>query len=78
MEYRVRRGGPHVGKRHVTVIRMRKPEGQVGKSEVGDHLPVTHQEVQPFGIPRPEISVFPDGVRKDCHCTSSFRRRAMP
>ena len=65
-----------MGESHVAVIRMRKPQGEVGKSEVGDHLPVAHQEVQPLGIPRPEISMFPDGVRKDCHSTSRLRRRA--
>jgi hypothetical protein len=51
---------------------MRKPQCEVRECQVGDHLPVTDQEVQPFGISRPEISVFPDGVRKDCHCTSIF------
>ena len=61
--------------RHVAIVRVRKPQGQVGEGEIGHHLPVTHQEVQPLGIPRPKISVFPDGVRKDCHYTSSFRRR---
>jgi hypothetical protein len=56
--------------RYVTQFRMGEPKGEIGKSQVRHHLPVAHKEVQPFSIPRPEISVLPDRVRKDCHCTS--------
>jgi hypothetical protein len=59
-----------VGERHVAELRMRKPQRQIGEREVGDHLPVTDQKVQPLGIPRAKISMLPDRVRKDCHSTS--------
>lgn len=68
----MRGGGADVGQSHVAKLRMRKPQCKVSEGEVGDHLPVAHQEVQPLGIPRPKISMFPDGVRKDCHYTSRF------
>ncbi len=59
-----------MGQRHIAELRVREPQGEVGERQVGDHLPVPHEQVQPLGIPRPEISMLPDRVRKDCHSTS--------
>jgi len=59
-----------VRQRHIPQLRVREPQRQVGEGQVGDHLPVPHEQMKPLGVPRPEISVFPDGVGKDCHSTS--------
>src|SRR5699024_5300488 len=53
-------GRPRVRDGHVVSVVGRQPEHQVGERQVGDHLPVADQQVQPLGILRAQSAVLLD------------------
>ena len=50
------------------------PFAKRSEREVGNHLPVPHQQVQPLSITRRETRVFPDRVGEDCHLCLPYCR----
>src|SRR5699024_12330993 len=65
--HRRRGGGPAVGDGDVIAVDRGQPQHQVGEGEVGDHLPIPHQQVQPFGVDRIGGSVTLEQVTHSGH-----------